>query len=578
MIKFFNISLGSPLIISAIVAGVILIILLGFFIFFAKRHSYKRKVKEIEERYEDIHDQFSADGSNYLTRIDTIQKNNSNYEPVYQNFYNRYQNILKDTDKSCHLSVESCKEFLLEKKFKDLNEVINATKLSLEAYSKEATDFINNLQGLLKKDDDFRIRITGPQKRFRTLKEKYDKNVEALTSLHSSFDLLFTGLTNMFADFNNALDHANYELADKLIPQIDNLLDASLLVMNDLPYLNTLAESVIPNKIEEVKNKYNLLVSQNYPLATYYVPQKIEEFNKILADVRTRLADLNISNVSKDLDDIINQINSLQATFVNEENAKVEFEQNKNIAYTSIYKLDEQKADLEKNLPLYCKTYVINQSYINQISEIPDKINQILAMKRRIDANINSPTPIAYSSVVENIRKLKEAIQDCDSIFKTFMNHLKNLKSSCDLAYKTIRSSFEQIKEIEARLHYANLDYLNNAFLPRVNEIYNYILQMNSLLNTAPINVVTLNSILEESNSKLKSLIDDLNIEFSNMEKAEILIVYDNVFRADLHEAAETLKIIENEFNKGEYVNAIKQASELYNQKKNITSGSNINN
>ena len=578
MIKFFNISLGSPLIISAIVAGVILIILLGFFIFFAKRHSYKRKVKEIEERYEDIHDQFSADGSNYLTRIDTIQKNNSNYEPVYQNFYNRYQNILKDTDKSCHLSVESCKEFLAEKKFKDLNEVINATKLSLEAYSKEATDFINNLQGLLKKDDDFRIRITGPQKRFRTLKEKYDKNVEALTSLHSSFDLLFTGLTNMFADFNNALDHANYELADKLIPQIDNLLDASLLVMNDLPYLNTLAESVIPNKIEEVKNKYNLLVSQNYPLATYYVPQKIEEFNKILADVRTRLADLNISNVSKDLDDIINQINSLQATFVNEENAKVEFEQNKNIAYTSIYKLDEQKADLEKNLPLYCKTYVINQSYINQISEIPDKINQILAMKRRIDANINSPTPIAYSSVVENIRKLKEAIQDCDSIFKTFMNHLKNLKSSCDLAYKTIRSSFEQIKEIEARLHYANLDYLNNAFLPRVNEIYNYILQMNSLLNTAPINVVTLNSILEESNSKLKSLIDDLNIEFSNMEKAEILIVYDNVFRADLHEAAETLKIIENEFNKGEYVNAIKQASELYNQKKNITSGSNINN
>ena len=578
MIKFFNISLGSPLIISAIVAGVILIILLGFFIFFAKRHSYKRKVKEIEERYEDIHDQFSADGSNYLTRIDTIQKNNSNYEPVYQNFYNRYQNILKDTDKSCHLSVESCKEFLAEKKFKDLNEVINATKLSLEAYSKEATDFINNLQGLLKKDDDFRIRITGPQKRFRTLKEKYDKNVEALTSLHSSFDLLFTGLTNMFADFNNALDHANYELADKLIPQIDNLLDASLLVMNDLPYLNTLAESVIPNKIEEVKNKYNLLVSQNYPLATYYVPQKIEEFNKILSDVRTRLADLNISNVSKDLDDIINQINSLQATFVNEENAKVEFEQNKNIAYTSIYKLDEQKADLEKNLPLYCKTYVINQSYINQISEIPDKINQILAMKRRIDANINSPTPIAYSSVVENIRKLKEAIQDCDSIFKTFMNHLKNLKSSCDLAYKTIRSSFEQIKEIEARLHYANLDYLNNAFLPRVNEIYNYILQMNSLLNTAPINVVTLNSILEESNSKLKSLIDDLNIEFSNMEKAEILIVYDNVFRADLHEAAETLKIIENEFNKGEYVNAIKQASELYNQKKNITSGSNINN
>ena len=578
MIKFFNISLGSPLIISAIVAGVILIILLGFFIFFAKRHSYKRRVKEIEERYEDIHDQFSADGSNYLTRIDTIQKNNSNYEPVYQNFYNRYQNILKDTDKSCHLSVESCKEFLAEKKFKDLNEVINATKLSLEAYSKEATDFINNLQGLLKKDDDFRIRITGPQKRFRTLKEKYEKNIEALTSLHSSFDLLFTGLTNMFADFNNALDHANYELADKLIPQIDNLLDASLLVMNDLPYLNTLAESVIPNKIEEVKNKYNLLVSQNYPLATYYVPQKIEEFNKILADVRTRLADLNISNVSKDLDDIINQINSLQATFVNEENAKVEFEQNKNIAYTSIYKLDEQKADLEKNLPLYCKTYVINQSYINQISEIPDKINQILAMKRRIDANINSPTPIAYSSVVENIRKLKEAIQDCDSIFKTFMNHLKNLKSSCDLAYKTIRSSFEQIKEIEARLHYANLDYLNNAFLPRVNEIYNYILQMNSLLNTAPINVVTLNSILEESNSKLKSLIDDLNIEFSNMEKAEILIVYDNVFRADLHEAAETLKIIENEFNKGEYVNAIKQASELYNQKKNITSGSNINN
>ena len=86
MIKFFNISLGSPLIISAIVAGVILIILLGFFIFFAKRHSYKRRVKEIEERYEDIHDQFSADGSNYLTRIDTIQKNNSNYEPVYQIF------------------------------------------------------------------------------------------------------------------------------------------------------------------------------------------------------------------------------------------------------------------------------------------------------------------------------------------------------------------------------------------------------------------------------------------------------------------------------------------------------------
>ena len=150
-------NMKNVLIIIFVIVGSLAFVVLGILSFlFIKRKANKKKVSDLEERYNSIHDTFYTDCSNMIKRVQTIASNNSNYQSIYESTNSRFNQILKDNDKSCYLAVQSLKNLIANKSYKGIGSIIGSTKISMDTFSKEAIELNNDLQAILKKEEDLR--------------------------------------------------------------------------------------------------------------------------------------------------------------------------------------------------------------------------------------------------------------------------------------------------------------------------------------------------------------------------------------------------------------------------------------
>ena len=67
--------------------------------------------------------------------------------------------------------------------------------------------------------------------------------------------------------------------------------------LEELPNLCILVESVIPEKIKDLSDQYNIVEKSGVPLFNLSFWKKVDKWNAQVADVRQRLIDLNTTNV-----------------------------------------------------------------------------------------------------------------------------------------------------------------------------------------------------------------------------------------------------------------------------------------
>ena len=384
-------NMQNVLIIIFVIVGSLAFVVLGILSFlFIKRKANKKKVSDLEERYNSIHDTFSTDCSNMIKRVQTIASNNSNYQSIYESTNSRFNQILKDNDKSCYLAVQSLKNLIANKSYKGIGSIIGSTKISMDTFSKEAIELNNDLQAILKKEEDLRMMIVVLKEKFRKLKQLYSDNITALDSLKDSFEEIFNHLTDLFVEFEDDLNFADYQKASKIIPEIEQLIDALNKVMVDLPYLNTLTEKVVPQKINDLEQTYKNLLQDGYPIHHLGVKQAIDEMNSKLEKCRSKLAKLSISGVSSTLENITMEITTFLNAFDTERKARKDFEAENGLINTSTYNAEKQYANLKNSLPEYQKVYKISPSYINQLDSLKELIDVMSAKKRMLDGYINS--------------------------------------------------------------------------------------------------------------------------------------------------------------------------------------------
>ena len=549
----------------AVILGVIvltaLIILLTFVLL---RQTSKKAVRDLSNRYDSIHNSFSTDCSNMIKRIETIAENNSNFSAISESVHKRFNSILTETDKNCYVAVESLKSLIGQKKYKGIKAIIDSTRGSMDAFSKEAIELNNDLQNILKKEDDLRAKIVVLKEKFRRLKEKFYENQEALASLEPSFDMLFDHLTNCFIEFEESLNKADYEKANNSIPEADKLLEATNKVMTDLPYLNSLASNVVPERIEELKQAYKEMEDQNYPLHHLFMKKKIEAMNKSLEICRERLKKLSTYKVADTLNGITMEITGYFNDFEKERQAKTEFDLLQDAIRNSSYQAEKQYASLKSSLPSYQKVYVISPTYLQQINIIKGMIDDMSTKKRLIDGMINSATKQAYSMLVSSMKDLKAKIDRIQKAFDDFHDYLLELKHEVETAHKFIHDGFIKVKELALRVNEIGVGAISEIYNTRLNDELTMLSDIEKMINATPIDVIKLTSIYNDALKNLNELEQEIADNEGRMKTAEELIVYCNVYRAESIEARNSLKVAEKAFFEGDFLRASSVAAEVY--------------
>ncbi len=548
----------------SIIGVIILAFLIVFLSIVIHRETCKRRIKDLQTRYDEIRDSFTNDCSSMISRIEVIANNNTNFETVYKSAQQDFQRILNDNDKVCYTAIASLKKMIAEKKFKETNSIVTSTKSSIDKYAKEANELNERLQSILKKEEDLRTNMVSLKEKFRDLKEIYNNNLQALEPISASFNYLFDHLTTMFIKFEEYLNAADYENAGSILPKIESLIDATNKVMNDLPYLTSLAFTVIPENINELENTYNDLENQGYPLHNLNANVAINLMNQKLELCKQKLSQLSIGGVNQTLDEIKMQINQFLKKFDDEKKSKSEFEESNKYINKESYSIQQKYANLISNLQQYQKVYVISKTYTAQIGTIKTSIDKMDNLIRTLDAFVNSATKQPYSVLMSTVKQINNYIAKIEGEFDSFREYLISLKNDVERSYNFIRDGYEKLKELESKIYIENVDNFYKLYKTKFDEIVQQLNLLNSILTNPPIDVTVLNSTYKDVKSNLDEVINDYQDKLNTLIEAENAIVYDNRFRDVSAKCENDLVLVENCFNEADFSRAKMIAINIY--------------
>jgi|GEM_PF-4710827 septation ring formation regulator EzrA len=562
---------GQPLylqnwfIVLMIVLGSILVAaLLVLLVIFAAHQAVKRKVNDLANQYSTIHSSFDNDCRTMLKRVENISHYNATYVQIFDSDNARFNEIMEENDAPCAKTLEELKESLGRKEYKKVAEKAEKLRPKMDEYRAKAGDLTTELRNLLRPEDECNDLIVALREKFRSLKEKHDDHATELMTLDPSFKQLFDYIVGQFTEIDSALNAADYDRVKKIIPGAESLIKATDAVIGKIPYLNTLCDKVLPNRIQELKDAKAKMEADNYPLHDLNLNSAIAEMEEQLKACKSRLENLSIKGVQETCDSITSRINRFFEAFEKEKTSKEEFDSKQSEIDKEAYACEEEFSKIRAKLPEYMATYKIDKSYLDQLSKVKDLIDDMSKDKRQLDYFINSSTKLAYSALVEQMEALESKVASIKKAFYDFWNYLNNLRNDAERAYAFVRSSYVVLRKKESDLREAGVISLQTVETAKIQKAYGMIKDIDTLVRTAPINVPSVNYKWKEADDYILALSEEIRSNIEAMHRAENFIVYDNKFRRDSEQIQSELAIVENSFYEADFDRASNVASKIY--------------
>lgn len=542
----------------AVVAVVIAAVLIQIFVI--SRNRCRHQIRDLESRYGFIHERLMGDDKNMINRLEFISSHNILYVQIHQQYLERFNSILNIQDKQCYIAINSLKELIQAKNYRGIKEIIESTKTSVGDYDKLVKALSDDLWQLLKPDEEIRQQAVKEKEKLRNLRDEFNAHYTELKSLEESFDLVFGAIEKLFSEFEELLDAAKYDEAGEKLPPIAKLLDAMTSMMGDLPFLTTMATSVIPARIGELQTTYDELEREKYPLHHLQIKVTVEKMRQELGDIGARLRDFRLDGIRHELDEMADVIDIFFRQFEEEKEAKALFDKGQMHISDNTYELEKEFAKLKRFLPEYKNIYVIDEKYLDQLALIQNDIDRMSAIKRDLDTFIHSSTRQPYSILLKKMRDLQSEMKKITTTLDDFHRYLTSLKADSEQVYKEIREYFVKLKEAEYAIREINVQALSDYLSLGFRQAYEYLDSLNELILAQPIDVRRLDSLFAQARDHIDALLADVATEEELSVRAEEAIVYANQYRVDFSMVRSSLTVAENSFQEGDFARASAEA------------------
>ena len=283
----------------AVVGGVIILGVLAFLLyhFVISRNRVKHQVRELQKKYSYLDALLIGQDSQYIHRLEIISRTNLLYVDKHEKFSRRFKEIYENDDKFAESMLKQLNALISNKQFKNIKTVISDSKKAMKTFEDKVNALDNDLYTLIKPEEDSRQSILKLKENYRRVKQTFYANSSDLDLVSSSINQVFDKLDQMFVEFETHIESAEYDDAQALLPTIGKVVSALESALSQLPNLCILVNTVVPEKIVDIKRDYDELEQKGLPLYNLSFQTKINEWNNDLAIIRTRLTKLQIANI-----------------------------------------------------------------------------------------------------------------------------------------------------------------------------------------------------------------------------------------------------------------------------------------
>ncbi len=543
--------------------NIILIVVLGAFVLFdiyylltrfvLTTRKYRRLTRELEKKYEYLHALLIGQDGQYIKRIEIISRSNLLYVEIHETFFKRLKDIRDNYDKNAILAISSLKDMLAAKKKRGLRDVYAKNKSVVAAYEQAVNALNRDLIKVIKPEEDCRQASLAQKEELRRVKEDFRKHQSEIKLVEASFEKAFAGIENIFQDYESHVECANYEEAMAMLPKVTKILGLLDNVLVDLPSLCVMVQTILPQKIEKLKNEFDSMAKQAYPLHHLMVNGGIDDMKVQLSKIALRMQQLDTSGIAGELTAMSERIDEFFQNFDKEREARTVFNAEFEPIYNNVNGLQQRFIRLSNNLPSVKKIYVVDPIYDKKVVEIQTDINAVGNIKRTLDTFIHSATKQPYTILVKKMHELKESSEKVIMAMDEFQNYLKSLKTDSEEAFKLINTYYVRLKTSEKILRDLNVPAYSDTIAPRLKESYDSIDAIDRTLKVLPIDVKVINENVLVLTEKGQVLLDEIDSQYNLSVLAENAIVYVNRDRQHLSDIQKLVSQSEGMFYEGNF-------------------------
>ena len=527
----------------------------------------KRYKKTIENEINNLErDKNLIISGNILSELNKVEAliNNKDLKKKYDSWQGRFTTI-KDEDipKITDDIIELQNDFN-EKDYENLKKKLIAVEMNINYVKTKADFLLNEIRELTLSEERNRETIIKLKAEYRDLRNIYNTNIDDFKVIKTPIELQFENVDKLFSAFEIAMDKNEYLEVGKIVKAIDDTIGNLKIVISETKMIVNLGSVLIPKRIDDINNTYHRMKLEGYNLDYLNIEYNIEEANKKIQDVFSRLNVLNVVDSVFELKTILDYFDSLYNDFDKERVTKKIYEDYKRSILIKVSKLEKINNELYRKLDDIKYSYDLTDDETLVITEIKDEFASIRNSYDHV-VEMERGKVLAFSKLSKEMEIINNKLTKAEEKLNNALRTLGSLKEDELRA----RDQLDEIKDILSQAKEKVRDYklpvIPKNYYVELSEAMEAINEMVHELDKRPISIKTLNLRVDTARDLVLKVYNTINETVKTAKMAETAIVYGNRYRVSNREVDLGLTKAETSFYKGNFKQALENAINAIN-------------
>ncbi len=539
-----------------------MVIVVIVLVFMDKRYK-KSLTNEINSLERDKNLIISSSMLSELNKVEALV-NNDELKKKHKSWQKRFENIRdKEIPKITDEIIELQNDFN-EKNYGKLKSGLVNVEMDI-SYLKTKADFLlEEIRELTLSEEKNRETIIKLKADYREIRNTYNNHLNDYSVIKKPLELQFENVDKLFKTFEKAMEKNEYLEVGKIVKAIDDVIGNLKIVIKETKQIVNLGNVLIPKRIDDINDIYHKMKLEGYNLDYLNIEYNIEEVNKKIQDIFSRLNVLNVVDSVFELKTMLDYFDSLYNDFDKEKLTKTLYEDYKRSILLKVSKLERINNELYKKIDDIKYSYDLSEDDVLVIKEIKEEFGSIRESYDHV-VEMERSKSLAYSRLAKEMEILNNRLTKGEEKLNVALRTLGSLKEDELRA----RDELDQIKDIllqaKEKVRSYKLSVVPKNYYVELSEATLAINEMVKELDKRPISIKTLNLRVDTARDLVLKVYNTINETIKTAKMAETAIVYGNRYRMSNREVDFGLTKAEISFNKGNFKNSLENAINAIN-------------
>ena len=534
--------------ITTIIIAVIIVVTTLLIIKKIKSDKYKKEVERLDiERNQIVGIPILSEISKVrdLVKTDNLKEKLNEWDTTFK--------LIKDdrVPKISDLLAEA--DFLINKKeYKTALKKIANVEMEIEELKSKSNNLLDEIKIITTSEERNRSLITKLKVMYRELQSKFERTRKDYDEIGEFIELQFENIDKRFSEFENAMDHNDYVLVEKIVINIEDLINDMKVILDDVPTIVLMATILIPKKIEDISIYYSRMIRDGYPLDYLNVEYNIKEINNKVNVIMDNAKMLNTKDAILELKTITDYLDELFKDFDQEKECKNIFHENSKIFKKRLDNLKKMIYNIYLSLDDIKLTYDLKDEEISKFNLINEKLENLNKDFKTLIEHSKGKT-FAYSKLADELSGLSNKLTRLNDDLEYQLHSISSMQDDEYRAKEQLQSIEKLLKQTKMRLKDFKFPFIPDSYFVELKEAGAAIREIIRELDKKPIVIKILNIRVDTARDLVFKIYNKTNELIKNASMAEKIIVYGNRYRSSYSDVDVSLDKAENLFRKGLY-------------------------